>query len=262
MKKIYTLISLISITFFLSTQVISNPTGAPAGYSGSPADGQTCGSCHGVATSEANNVLTSNVPGTGYVPGHTYTITVTISGTTARKGFQVSPQNADGQIVGSLAAGSGSRLLNAKYITHSAAKTSTSSVWTFSWTAPIAGTGDVNLYGAFVNGYFNISKQTLTVHEQTSTNIAELANNSLFNVFPNPAKNVLYVDLNLTKTDVVTMQLISIDGKTNQTVFERALKLGQHQLTIDINDNKYAAGVYFLQIKTNNQLQYKKLIIE
>lgn len=261
MKKIYTLVSLIAVTFALSTQVVSNPTGAPAGYTGSPADGQTCGSCHGVTTTEASNVLSSNVPAAGYVPGQTYTITVTISGTTAKKGFQVSPQNANGQTIGTLAAGSGSKLLNGKYVTHSAAKTGTSSVWTFSWTAPAAGTADVNLYGAFVNGYFNVSKQALTVHEQTSTVITESAHNNLFNVFPNPAKNLLIVDLNLTKADAVSMQLISIDGKTSQTVFDQALKAGQHQLAIDIND-KYPAGVYFLQVKTNSRLQYRKLIIE
>lgn len=263
MKKIYTLATLLSTTFFLSTQLVSNPTGAPAGYTGSPADGQTCGSCHGVTTSEASNILSSNVPVTGYVPGQTYTITVTVSGTTARKGFQVSPQNANGQLVGSVAAGSGSKLLSSKYITHSSAKTSTSSVWTFSWTAPSAGTGNVNFYGAFVNGYFNVSKQTLTVSEQTSTNIEELTQtNNLLNIFPNPAKNILQVEVNLTKADFVTMQLVSIDGKTNATVFEQALKSGQQRVTIDINENKYPIGIYFLRMQVNNQLQYKKLIIE
>lgn len=262
MKKIYTLVALVSATFFLSTQLVSNPTGAPAGYTGSPADGQTCGSCHGVTTTEANNVLSSNVPVTGYVPGQTYTITVTISGTTARKGFEVSPQNANGQLVGSVAAGSGSKLLNSKYITHSSAKTSTSSVWTFSWTAPAAGTGNVNFYGAFVNGYNNVSKQTLTIPEQASTNITELAQTNLFNVFPNPVKNILQVDISLAKADVVTIQLVSIDGKINETVFEQALKPGQQQVTIGINESKYPTGVYFLRMQVNNQFQYKKLIIE
>lgn len=170
MKKKTILSTLAVAMFFIGyNQLTSNPTGAPAGYSGSPADGQTCADCHGGSATTVSNVLTSNVPAAGYVPGTNYTITVSISGSTARKGFQVSPQNSSGVLMGTLTAGTGNRVVSSKYVTHTSAKTSNPGTWTFTWKAPVAGSGAVNFYGAFVNGYSNITKQMLTVNEQTST---------------------------------------------------------------------------------------------
>ncbi|MFA9213222.1 MAG: choice-of-anchor V domain-containing protein [Candidatus Methylacidiphilales bacterium] len=170
MKKKTILSTFALAIFFIGyNQLTSNPTGAPAGYSGSPADGQNCANCHGGSAVAATNVLTSNVPVAGYVPGTNYTITVSVSGSTARKGFQVSPQNNAGVLMGTLTAGTGNKIVNSKYITHTAAKTTNPGAWTFTWTAPVAGSGAVSFYGAFVNGYSNISTQVLTVNEQTST---------------------------------------------------------------------------------------------
>jgi hypothetical protein len=170
MKKKSILSTFALAIFFIGfNQLTSNPTGAPAGYSGSPADGQTCANCHGGTASTVSNVLTSNVPASGYVPGTNYTITVSISGASTRKGFQVSPQNNSGVLIGTLTAGSGNTIVGSKYITHTSSKTTNPGTWTFTWTAPAAGTGSVNFYGAFVSNKNNITKQVLTVNEQAST---------------------------------------------------------------------------------------------
>lgn len=129
------------------------PTGAPAGYTGSPGDGNNCTSCHGGTATTSVGLITSNIPASGYVPGTTYQITATntLSGS-GKYGFEVSPQNASGAQLGTLAAGTGSKLVgNGKYVTHSNA-TIANNAWTFNWTAPVAGTGDVTFYGAFARG--------------------------------------------------------------------------------------------------------------
>lgn len=187
MRKIFILIFLVLGVFFIGfNQLNSNPTGAPAAYTGSPADGQTCANsgCHNATTTIATNNLTTNVPTAGYTPGQSYTITITINGTSARKGFEVSPQNSDGVMQGTIASGVGSKIVGSKYVTHTAYKTSNPSTWTFTWTAPIKGTGTVTVYGAFVNGISNVSKQVISVQEVSgvptpptvsATNVSELS---------------------------------------------------------------------------------------
>jgi hypothetical protein len=207
MKKKSILSTLVLAVFFIGfNQLTSNPLGAPAGYSGSPADGQTCTSCHGGTANAATNVLTSNVPNTGYVAEATYTITVTVSGSSARKGFEVSPQNTNGTLIGTIAAGTGSKIVGSKYITHSAAKTTNPGVWTFTWTAPAKGSGAVNFYGAFVNGYTNVSKQVMTIAEDAGT--------------PNtpPAVSATTV-LSVSNTSVNLEATINANGKTFNTAF-------------------------------------------
>jgi hypothetical protein len=185
MKRISILTCLVLGVLFIGfNQLNSYPTGAPAGYSGSPADGQTCANCHGGTATTVSNVLTTNVPTVGYTPGQSYTITVAIAGSSARKGFEVSPQNNTGTMVGTIASGTGSTIVGSKYVTHTSAKTSNPSTWTFTWTAPAKGTGTVNIYGAFVNGYSTILKQVISVQEAnglpipptvSATNVSELS---------------------------------------------------------------------------------------
>jgi hypothetical protein len=147
------------------------PTGAPAGYTGSPGDGgNNCTSCHGGSPTTSAGWITSNIPGSGYVAGTTYQITATNSLTGSGKfGFEISPQNASGTLLGTLAAGTNSQLIGSgKYITHTNASPSIST-WTFNWTAPAAGTGTVTFYGAFArNKPGPVTLSTLVVNEALS----------------------------------------------------------------------------------------------
>lgn len=141
------------------------PSGAPAGYTGSPGDGQNCTSCHNGSASTQAGIITSNIPGTGYVPGSSYTITVTLSGS-GQKGFEVSPQNASGTLLGTLTAGAGNKLVGSgKYCTHSSAVGGSSATWNFTWTAPAQGTGTVTFYGAFTITKPVTKLSTLVVNE-------------------------------------------------------------------------------------------------
>jgi hypothetical protein len=262
MKKKTILSTLALAIFFIGyNQLTSNPLGAPAGYSGSPADGQTCANCHGGSAVEVNNVLTSDVPTTGYVPGTNYTITVAITGASTRKGFQVSPQNSSGVLMGTLTAGSGNKVVNSKYVTHTAPTTTNPGTWTFTWTAPAAGTGTVNFYGAFVSNKNNITKQVLTVNEQTSTGVeTQLTENETFNTYPNPATGNMFLNLNLSAGSYITASLINLEGKQISTLYNGNLSAGKHHLQLDVNQIK--TGVYFLQVTANGVTKHKKIMIQ
>jgi len=149
------------------TASVLTPNGAPPAKTGSPGDGSNCTECHGGTATTTPGLITSNIPSGGYVPGTTYQITATNTLTGAGKyGFEVSPQNVAGTLLGTLIAGSGSQLVGSnKYVTHLSANTTTNT-WTFGWVAPSAGTGTVTFYGAFAKGKPGpVTKSTLVVQE-------------------------------------------------------------------------------------------------
>ncbi len=150
------------ITSINVVDVHSNNAGANTGYTGSPNEfnSRTCssqnGGCHsGGGSTFQQGMITSNVPDCGYTPGETYTITLTVSSPGRSEfGFSVSPQLDGGATAGSMISTAGTQLNGSgRYLTHTAAGTSESSpntrVWTFSWIAPSAGSGNVTFYAAF-----------------------------------------------------------------------------------------------------------------
>ncbi len=166
MKTLITILSVATLAVLFSFNEPSrNSSGAQPGHTGSPGDGKNCTFCHGGTASAVTGVITSNIPSSGYTAGQTYTITVTTNGS-GRKGFQVSPQNVSGSLLGTLIAGTGNQLVgNGKYVTHSSGVLTPTATWSFQWIAPPTGTGAVTFYGAFVIGQPNVRISTLTVQE-------------------------------------------------------------------------------------------------
>lgn len=165
--------NLLFVTVILGLGVLASgfslmyPNGAPAGYTGSPGDNKECTQCHSGTATTVAGIITSSIPAAGYTPGSTYQITVTNNLTGSGKfGFELSPQKTDGTQLGTLVAGTGTKLVGGtKYITHLNATTSTSS-WTFDWIAPAAGAGTVNFYAAIAkNKPGPVAKSSISVNE-------------------------------------------------------------------------------------------------
>jgi hypothetical protein len=133
----------------------SNAAGAPSGCSGSPGDGTTCAnsSCHtGSAVTPVNGWITSTIPAGGYTPGKTYSLTAkAVYKGRSTFGFELSPQDGLGNILGTLLPAATTQVGSAGYITHRRTSiTGTDSLsWTFNWTAPAYGSGPLTFYGAF-----------------------------------------------------------------------------------------------------------------
>lgn len=199
----------ISISISAYNTAISNPQGAPAGKTGSPGDGgatcQTSG-CHSGSVTVVPGIMTSNVPTEGYTGGTTYTITVTTTGS-GNKGLEVSPQDLTGNLMGTLIAGTGTKLLGGgKYLTHTTPKTGSSATWTFQWKAPAVGTGDITFYGAFAVTDKSTKKSTLVIKEKVAVVIAP----SLVSFAP---KNALVgATLTLKGTNFTGATQVSIGG--------------------------------------------------
>lgn len=253
---------------------ISNTSGAPAGRTGSPSDGQTCTSsgCHsGTASVSPTQIITSNIPTSGYVPGQTYTITATVSQSGINKfGFQISPQAVNGQLLGSLAItnASATKIVSTKYVTHTSggtAGTSNSRTWSFNWTAPGAGTGDVTFYGAFnfTNGQSNSSGDivrlnTLTVNESTGVGVEETEGKNNITVYPNPVSERINVKMDLQESSAVTFQLLDLNGRLMNVNESFEGTAGSSVYSIEI-PSSIPSGVYQLLIETKNGKTLEKI---
>lgn len=207
---LFAAVALMAFTFSNGDNVFSvmSSGGAPAGYSGDPAGGnKNCTNCHsGSDARSQSGWITSDIPGTGYEPGVTYTITSTASGSGVSKfGFQVSPQNSGGTVLGTLVnTGAETKLVSGTdYVTQTSSGNtgSDSKTWTFDWTAPHAGSGDVTFYGAFNladnNGSSSgddIVLSTLTINESASTGVHSQNADDLVSVYPNPAREYLTIE--------------------------------------------------------------------
>jgi hypothetical protein len=254
------LISAAAGLVLLSSFAVFYPGAAPVSVTGSPGDGANCTQCHGGTATTSVGWITSNIPSGGYVPGHTYQITATNSLTGSGKyGFEISPQNTSGTLLGTLAAGTNSQLVGSgKYVTHSSAS-STVKVWTFPWTAPAAGTGNVKFYGAFARNYPGATVlSTLSVSEQTNTGIEDpTPTDALISPNPNNGHFKVAIPESMRSSDG-TLEILNTSGKSVHKSKYKAANITD--LQIDISSS--TKGVYFLVLQNTSANKFEKFIIK
>ena len=265
-----------AIILDFNKQAQGNSAGSPSYSSGSTYDGGDCsvGGCHaGTPIGSATASITSNIPGTGYVPNTTYTITATANYPGLVKfGFEISPQTTAGVMVGTMTAGTGSQVHSQAgdvWITHTLAGTTGttgSHTWTFTWTAPAAGTGNFTFYGAFncanndalVTGD-HIVDATLPVSEST-LGVAEISNKPKINLYPNPIKDVITLDYTLAQTSSISIKMVDLQGReVAELLSETGKSAGTYKSTFDMS--KYEAGVYFVTLSDGNNVATQKVMV-
>lgn len=278
MKRTFTIISVAFMAAIILVQTsgneaISNNAGAPAGRTGSPFDNATCASsnCHaGSASPSPTQIITSNIPVTGYVPGQTYTITASPAQAGINKyGFEISPMNASGTLLGTIVVTNPSvtKIVGTKYITHTASGTAGTGgrTWTFNWVAPAAGTGNVTFYGAFnfSNGNTQsngdiIRTNTMTVSEDAGTAGLTSVTGDPFNtiLFPNPLISDATIRLNLVDNSDVIIQYLDLSGKniSDPIVLDGKPGLQEFKITIPSDLNQ---GIYHLLVQAGNRQAIK-----
>jgi PKD repeat protein len=107
----------------------------------------------------------------------------------------------------------------------------------------------------FKTGGFNISVQgpIATSIENEQESFTEL------NIYPNPFKDGLTIDLNLIEQTQTEIFILDIIGNRVAQISNEILNAGEHKLNWQATN--IANGVYLLNIKTANALQVKKLIL-
>lgn len=228
--------------------------GSPGGYTNSPADGKNCSHCMGGTATPVDGWLSSDVPGTGYVPGQTYTITVVATGS-GRKGFQISPQDQAGNLIGLISPGTGNKIVDTKYITHSAAVL-TDATWLFQWQAPAAGAGAVTFYASRAIGKTNTQTSTLTI-QQSTVGMPETQSLEC-NVFPNPARSDARVSIVLQRESQVAIDLLDMQGRLVKKIIHTTLGGGKHLVPVE---GRFRPGLYLLRIEAGGVLRAIRLTI-
>lgn len=273
-KSIVSAFTIVAATIYISdltSTANGNAGGAPTGKTGSPGDASNCTGCHtGTAATTSPGLITSNVPVTGYIPGMTYTFNATITVAGVNKfGFEVSPQSITGVQKGILVVTNTAttKLIgtSGKYLTHKSTGTSGtgSKSWSFDWTAPAAGSGNLKLYASFVAANGNLTNSgdqvflsSLDINENLSAGISETHMNAYsWVVYPNPAKNRINLETIDTENKIITVDVMDITGKQIKTLNNEDLSQSQ---SIDIADMQ--SGVYVLIINTVKGRITKKFI--
>jgi|GEM_PF-419023 len=164
MKKNYKYFLLIAtlvvgVLSLISYQAITYTGGPSGGLTNAPGE-NSCTSCHSGSlitsgTNWGNISLTTDIPGTGYIPDSVYTITLaqSVSGI-GKWGFQITCLAAsNNSMAGSFTITNSTRTQKVtasskEYVTHTSSGTSGSgsNSWSFSWKAPSSNLGDVKFY--------------------------------------------------------------------------------------------------------------------
>ena len=264
MKKYYSLpvtAVLIAFVFVMAGfggDDLKNSTGAPPGNTNSPGDGQNCTHCMGGTATAVSGWITSDIPASGYVPGSTYTITATGTGA-GNKGFEISPQDLAGNLIGILIPGTGNKFAtgSTKYITHSSAVSTNPAVWHFQWKAPTVWTGSVTFYGSFAVTKTVTKTTTMTVVEN-NVGVAERAETDMV-CYPNPVHDKMFVRFPASQTGKVIVDLLSPDGSAIQNLMTADLSSGDRCLEVRISQ---PAGLYLLRITGETGSKIRKIIVQ
>lgn len=262
MKKIYMLVFPAGVVAFAMLMAgfgggtnTDYPVGAPPGYTNSPGDALNCTHCMGGTAVAVADWITSDIPATGYVPGITYSIMVTATGD-GNKGFELSPQDPAGNLLGTLIAGSESKLVGGgKYVTHTLAATENPKSWIFQWTAPSTSVGAITFYACAVVGQFN-TKTTTMIAPQASMGLTDLRSVPV-SVYPNPVLDKLTVSFSLVTAASVTLELLSPQGKRICILFDGMCSAGEQSMEFRVDANP---GVYLLRIRSQTWSHVSKLL--
>jgi hypothetical protein len=223
------------------------------GYSGAPgSNGRCASSCHG---SSGGTIEISGFP-LEYVPGHTYTVSISHSGGNSIKQFNGSCRIGVGsENAGVISAGVNTVTYNTSGETNGIHLSSTDlESGTFDWTAPSEGTGYVTLYIAGHQGSRSGPNSTLEIvsSEQTTGIQGDDGQNarpgliSLRN-YPNPFNAQTVIRYELPSTSLVSVEIYNIVGRQIESLIHEMQPAGVHQVNWDASGR--SSGIYFCRIR-------------
>ncbi len=92
-----------------------------------------------------------------------------------------------------------------------------------------------------------------------NSSVGEINNIASYNVFPNPAKDKLNIEISLKQNTLVQVEVMDIQGKQIK-VQDFAMNKGENQVSIDLSDVQ--KGIYFVRMTTDGESLSQKLVVE
>lgn len=254
MKKRYAILAFA----LASLPALTNSSGPSGGKSGSPASGsQTCSSCHsGASISTQTVTISTDIPSTGFVPNTNYLITVTNAtggASNPRSGFQASVESAGHQ--GSLTAGTGNKVVNSNYVTHTSSGNTVSNgqaSWTFTWNSGNAPDGTaIYVASLFANGNNATSGDAVTTQSLVLTRSTLGVDEPQLEVglSPNPASDFVRLEL---PTGLTVVRAYTLNGA------EVYRSTGVDGMQIPTAD--WPSGTYLIDVRHADGRQFRNRI--
>lgn len=105
-------------------------------------------------------------------------------------------------------------------------------------------------------GAFEINYGATAIGESKSNvvNRFDLAQN-----YPNPFNPVTTITFSLEKSDIVTLTVFDVAGREIAKLFNGRAAAGENRVEFDAA--KYSSGIYFYTLKTQNNVQTKKMVL-
>ncbi|MFH1319409.1 MAG: choice-of-anchor V domain-containing protein [Bacteroidota bacterium] len=266
------LMLLVTVSIIICSFIISPPSGS----TNAPGE-KSCadeGWCHtgtpNTGPGFAEIIIKYDETATCYIPGQVYTIVPYTMDTDTGKtiiGFQTVAllDNENGAGIVTLIDPSKTNLDippipgDREYIGHTQAGTANPAKydWEYSWTAPIAGSGTVYIYGAFVAGQGDIITYNDDVYTDTlilyecSTGIFSQPHTSqdlmIERIFPVPASDFVNIDIRTAKTTSISISIIDMNGKVVFT--EPTFQVNSTKYCYKLNVSALTEGIYFVNVK-------------
>jgi len=267
MKQRFIIYLISLVMFVILASAISNAAHSPGAKTGSPADGNDCTQCHSGVAQSAHGWISSNIPASGYVPGNTYTITLAGTHAGVKKfGFEFTAEDSKNAKIGSftITNTTETQLTNMMHaVTHTGnglTPTNNQKDWSFNWTAPASGTGNITFYASLnaANGNNSTTGDVIydidsTFTEDLSSSIQETEKNAKMVIYPNPIGNTLNV-----KNMVQGSYQLQISDLAGRIVLEKSVQMNKESFSLDISS--IPSGVYFIQLKQEKNVYVKRFI--
>ncbi|MCW3084959.1 MAG: hypothetical protein JWP12_2325 [Bacteroidetes bacterium] len=91
--------------------------------------------------------------------------------------------------------------------------------------------------------------------------IAENTNVANFNVFPNPARDKVFINYSLTADAKIKISISNVLGKTVQVIAEENQAAGQRSVIVDVKELNLSPGIYFVTLESNGLREVKKMVV-
>ena len=273
-----TLTTIFFIVLILAmNDIISRSGGAPDGRTGAPGDMTCQNGCHNsfdLNSGPGSTNITSNIPETGYISGETYTINLIVkhSGRT-KYGFGALAYGVtanDGIGTVSLTDSTRTQLNvagNKQYLTHTSegnTQSQDSALWSFDWTAPEIGTGDISIHAAFVaasnsdgNKEDYVYTDTLSISESLTNSIRKLIGIPEISIFPTLVEENIFIELSAQRTTDFEIKVIDSQGKQLYHLNQN-LQIGKNDFSV--NASTWPKGVYYLLLRSDASTAVEKVI--
>jgi hypothetical protein len=118
------------------------------------------------------------------------------------------------------------------------------------------------IYIAFVHNSTDdnlISIDDILITGTAPSSVKKIENKFDVEIFPNPAKSICNITIDLPLTTYLDISIYSVDGKLIKSDSKGMLIKGTHQFQLDVND--MAAGIYNVVFQTSKMNFGKQLII-